>query len=176
MKEEEPLRIPFELLLEIRCLHYETTHERKAVRAIAEKDGRFLMVTNKLGDYKFPGGGLDATERPMDAVSREVLEETGCAFTPSRFLLRTTERRPDIMKDNARFEMTSHYYVGHLEEGRGAQKLEPYEEALGFEPVFMTLSEAFERNRSLLEKKSVINSWVRREMRVMEMLLKMDKI
>lgn len=37
-------------------------HKRTAVRGIVEKDGKFLIIHSKYGDYKFPGGGMEGNE------------------------------------------------------------------------------------------------------------------
>ncbi len=48
---------------------------RTAVRGIIVQKGKLLLVTNKFGDYKFPGGGVEENESLEDTLSREILEE-----------------------------------------------------------------------------------------------------
>ena len=36
--------------------------KRTAARGIIEKDGKFLIIHSKYGDYKFPGGGKEEGE------------------------------------------------------------------------------------------------------------------
>ena len=59
------------------------------VAAIVERDGRFLLVEEQTRDgllLNNPAGHLDRGESPLQGVVREVLEETGCEFTPDAFL------------------------------------------------------------------------------------------
>lgn len=57
------------------------------VAAIIERDGRFLVVEEMDGAspervYNQPAGHVEPGESILDAVRREVREETGLAFTP----------------------------------------------------------------------------------------------
>jgi phosphatase NudJ len=59
------------------------------VAAVIERDGRYLLVeeTSPRGAVlNNPAGHLDAGESLIDAVVREVLEETACAFTPTHLV------------------------------------------------------------------------------------------
>ncbi|HKQ30946.1 MAG TPA: NUDIX hydrolase [Burkholderiales bacterium] len=55
------------------------------VAAIAERDGRFLLVEEEADGnlvLNQPAGHLDEGESLLDAVARETLEETACHFEP----------------------------------------------------------------------------------------------
>ncbi len=55
------------------------------VAAVAERDGRFLLVEERIGDglrINQPAGHLEDGEGLVEAVVRETLEETGRRFTP----------------------------------------------------------------------------------------------
>jgi 8-oxo-dGTP pyrophosphatase MutT (NUDIX family) len=59
------------------------------VAAVIERDGRFLLVEEHTPDglrLNNPAGHLDPGESIVQAVVREVLEETACAFTPSHLV------------------------------------------------------------------------------------------
>jgi len=59
------------------------------VAALIEQDGRFLLVEEHTADglrLNNPAGHLDPGESLLQAVVREVLEETACAFTPSHLV------------------------------------------------------------------------------------------
>jgi 8-oxo-dGTP pyrophosphatase MutT (NUDIX family) len=59
------------------------------VAAIVERDGRFLLVeehTNRGQRFNQPAGHLDPGESLIQAVTREALEETACAFEPTDLL------------------------------------------------------------------------------------------
>ena len=59
------------------------------VAAIVEHEGRFLVVEEETSEglrLNNPAGHLELGESLAQAVVREVLEETACAFTPSGLL------------------------------------------------------------------------------------------
>ena len=63
---------------------------RTTVAAIIENQGRFLMVEERGGDGRLvlnqPAGHLEDGESLLDAVHREVLEETGWEIEPQGLL------------------------------------------------------------------------------------------
>ncbi len=68
----------------LRNLNYWAPHV--TVAAIVEKSNTFLMVEEMIAGRKVitqPAGHLDEGENLVDAVRREVLEETGLTFSPS---------------------------------------------------------------------------------------------
>jgi len=60
------------------------------VGAIIEKDGKFLLVKEKKltakDKWNHPAGWIDIEENTIDAVKREVKEETGFDFEPKNIL------------------------------------------------------------------------------------------
>ena len=59
------------------------------VAAIVEADGRYLLVEEQTADglrLNNPAGHLEAGESLLQAVVREVLEETACVFTPTHLV------------------------------------------------------------------------------------------
>ena len=56
---------------------------RPSVRGIILRDGKVAMVHSlKYDYYKFPGGGIEAGETRPQALTREVLEESGLQVRP----------------------------------------------------------------------------------------------
>ena len=59
------------------------------VAAVAERDGRFLLVEERVGNrmvFNQPAGHVERGERVLDAVVRETLEETAWGFTPDALI------------------------------------------------------------------------------------------
>ena len=62
------------------------------VAALIEKDGKFLLIKENApshpdhGKWNLPGGWLEVGENPIEAVKREVKEESGYKFMPSSIL------------------------------------------------------------------------------------------
>ena len=59
------------------------------VAAVIERDGRFLLVEERVGGalvLNQPAGHLEHGESLLDAVAREAFEETGYRFVPSHIV------------------------------------------------------------------------------------------
>jgi 8-oxo-dGTP pyrophosphatase MutT (NUDIX family) len=59
------------------------------VAAVIEKDGRFLMIEESIDGQKVinqPAGHLERNESLLNAVNREVLEETAWEFEPEKIV------------------------------------------------------------------------------------------
>ncbi|HEU0293332.1 MAG TPA: NUDIX domain-containing protein [Anaerolineales bacterium] len=152
-------------------IHGKTIH-RTAVRAVIWRGKDLLMVYSaKVGDYKFPGGGVDAGETHEQTLARELREECGVSLVRVDGELGAiveynfpTERDFDV------FKMTSHYYFCRIESGSfNAQKLDGYEEALGFTPVWVDVDIASQKNRQLLDSRKPPD-WLKREIFALEYL------
>ena len=83
--------------------------ERRNVRGILfddqQSDMRFLLLLARKGYWQFPQGGIDAGESEVEAVQREVLEETGLRVWKRDVLVKTkveelyfAERNGEAMK------------------------------------------------------------------------------
>jgi phosphatase NudJ len=91
------------------------------VAAVIERGGRYLLVEEETRDglrLNNPAGHLEAGESLLEAVVREVLEETACAFTPGHLVGVYLARRPrgDGQITYLRFAFTGS--VGEPEPGR----------------------------------------------------------
>ena len=125
---------------------------REAVRAVIIKKNKILMVHSINKDYKFPGGGIKKGENKIEALEREVEEETGYVCNKIiRKLGIVTERSKDKYVHNRIFKMISYYYVAEVSDERKEQKLDAYEAELGFTPVWVDLLEAIRNNEKIIE-------------------------
>jgi len=76
------------------------------IAAVIEQQGRFLLVEEHTPEglrLNNPAGHLDPAESPAQGCSREVLEETAYAFTPTAlvglYLSRFQRQRTDTLED-----------------------------------------------------------------------------
>ena len=153
-------------------IHGKTVH-RTAVRAVIQRGRDLLLILSaNVGDYKFPGGGVNEGETREQALRREVREECGAELSHiGEEIGSVVEYDNDTETDCDTFKMTSHYYRCEVTNGFGAQKLDGYERDLGFTPVWIDIEEAIRINKSLL---SLVNvpEWLPREIFVLEYLQK----
>ena len=74
------------LLFEMDKKDYEScTHRfvRNSARSIIIRDGKIAMIHSlKYDYYKFPGGGIENGENPVEAMIRETREEAGLVVKP----------------------------------------------------------------------------------------------
>lgn len=115
-----------------------------------------------MGDYKFPGGGVEKNESHAEGLMREVAEETGyfnCVIKNKMGVV--VERYIDEYDENAIFQMTSHYYFCEVNGEKITQKLEDYELEQEFTPQWVELGDATNQNEKVMtqcEKKLVDTS------------------
>ncbi len=147
---------------------------RKAAKAVVVKDGKYLFMRTNKGDYKFAGGGLEAGESYLDALKREVLEETGYRVREiGDALVHVIEKRVDIYDDNAIFTIEQNYYPCELDYSVCFDvDLTDSEKSLDIKVAFVTLEEALEANLKVLaDNKPDMNAWVKREVVIMKKLI-----
>lgn len=147
------------------------TLEREAVRAVTFRGHKLLMVySSTVGDYKFPGGGVERDESHEQALGRELMEECGAALIQVDGAVGSVvEYSLPFEKGYETFKMTSFYYNCTIGDEFVNQSLEGYEKALGFEPVWVELDKAIAVNQKLL---ALLHppKWLQREIFVLEYL------
>ena len=127
-----------------------------------------MVYSANVGDYKFPGGGVDAGETHKQALVREVKEECGMSLLQvGDEICRVVEYDQPVEQEYDAFKMTSYYYRCEVQDGFGPQKLDDYERDLGFVPVWINLDKAMEINQSLLNTPEPPD-WLKREVLVLE--------
>ncbi|QHQ63525.1 NUDIX domain-containing protein [Anaerocolumna sedimenticola] len=143
---------------------------RVAIRGIIESDGKIALIhSGKNGEYKFPGGGMEAGESREETLIREVLEETGLMVVPET--IKYYGKFKEIKKDNEQckiFEQLSYYYYCDILPEKGERKLDDYEEEYGYELKWTTLEEAIENNTII--NHSEHTPWIFRDTLVMDRL------
>lgn len=164
---------------------------RTAVRAVILREDRLLMIFSRnMGDYKFPGGGVEAGEGLQDALRREVLEESGYYLAgDSQKIAHITEFRKAREDEFELYRLDSLYFRCRAADTAPVDlQLDDYEERLGFEARWVSPEEALRINRTVLGEfaaameaeftwKDGIPSaprWLKREIFVLEELIKVQ--
>lgn len=144
--------------------------KRTAARAMIKKEDKYLLIFSKYGDYKFPSGGMKKGEQIEETLLREVQEETGYHVIKDTIKSygKVTERRKGEYDDV--MEMDSYYFFCEVEAEAGKRNLDLYEEEYDYQVLWMTLSEAIEKNTKVTDLD--ICPWVIRDTKVMESLMK----
>lgn len=149
-------------------------NRRTAVRAALQYGDRILMVKTNRGDYKFPGGGVQEGEALEEALLREIAEETGYVSVQLGDMLgKVIQQRQDYKDKSRYFVMESIYYVGNLTDLKNiGLNLDAYEDELDFRGEFVSIREALDENKKLLQDISLErNDWLEREIIVLEHIL-----
>ena len=90
------------------------------VGAILEKDGKILLMKEAnlkhpdYGKWSHPAGWIDVGENPIEAVKREVKEESGYDFEPTGLLGVYTLVRKDIQDERGTPHAIKLLFVGNI--------------------------------------------------------------
>jgi 8-oxo-dGTP diphosphatase len=112
--------------------------KRFASRAIILDESGLIPIlfVSKSNYHKLPGGGIDKGEGKMEALGREILEETGCTADILGEVGKITEYRSEL-----NLFQTSYCYLGKVTK-KGIPNFEQGEIDEGFRLVWFTLDEA----------------------------------
>ncbi|MFI5734783.1 NUDIX domain-containing protein [Kribbella sp. NPDC051587] len=145
--------------------------ERTAVRGVLFDGPRLLLLGSRHGDFKFPGGGVEAGESFAAALVREFQEE--CAYDGVVVGAELGTTREEVAAEDTEYEvfgMTSHYFACSGGTAMGAQQLEGYEAELELTPRWVTVAEALAANRGVLDSGVGVMRWLVRETAVLSWL------
>ncbi|QNE22248.1 NUDIX domain-containing protein [Kribbella qitaiheensis] len=144
------------------------TLERVAVRGVLFRGDELLLLESRHGDYKFPGGGVEAGETMSSALQREFGEECGLHEVEVGLALGlTVEYLRAIEPEYEVFKMTSHYFYCSGGVPGGSQELEAYESELELTPKWITIADALAANRAVAESGVGVQRWLARETQVL---------
>lgn len=128
------------------------THVRDSARSIIIRDGKVAMVRSlKYGYYKFPGGGIEAGESPVEAMIRETREEAGLVVVPESireygYVHRIQRSDGDPAEC---FVQDNFYYLCRAEEEPVPQDLDAYEARESYRLEFVDPAAAIAANRAV---------------------------
>lgn len=144
---------------------------RPSARGIIIRDGKVAMVHSKMYDYyKFPGGGIEPDESPVNAMIREVQEESGLVVIPDSIVEFGNVHRRSRTENGGLFIQDNFYFICSCEEKISKTNLDIYESDEGFILEFVEPYIAITKNRNCpYEKKMPL--MLEREARVLELLI-----
>ena len=147
---------------------------RPSVRGIIfDKAARVAMIySQNYHFYKFPGGGIEGKEAHLEALAREIKEETGMSLIPD-----SVEEFGEVLRvqkgdNDTVFVQQNFYYTCEVEDEIGEQELDEREKALEFVLKFVPIEEAIRANAEFRTDEPFKMQMVERERRVLEMLRK----
>lgn len=147
---------------------------REASRGIIINDNKILLVySGKNHDYKFPGGGIRFSENQINALKREVLEETGysiidSSIKPYGYVM---EKHKSLIYKDETFVQVSNYYLCKVIEEKNNQNLDDYEKEYEFEPIFIDVDEAIKANEYIINNCDISKfNWIKRDTLVLKYL------
>jgi 8-oxo-dGTP pyrophosphatase MutT (NUDIX family) len=152
-------------------LNLKGSHEiRNSSRAIIIKENKILMLYSEVElDYKFPGGGIELNETPIECLKRETREEVGANIIDQYLLGNIMEYNEHQSYDY--FLNLSNYYIcgitADYDVTTASLNLDQSEKKLGFKPVWVECDIAIKTN----EKQINVLPWVKRENFVLNYLL-----
>lgn len=146
---------------------FEVIH-RESVRGIIFKDGKLLLVQDNSGEVKLPGGGADEGESDLNALIREVREETGYEVIPDSVeeFGEIEEKRASIKDEPKIWNQFNRLYFCSVGDEQGECSYSPHEIRFGFRQVWYTLDEAIAINREMLDRDGE-QAWNQREYRTL---------
>ena len=152
------------------CTH---TFTRHSARSIIIKDGKVAMIRSlKYDYYKFPGGGIENGESPVEAMIRETREEAGLAVIPESVREYGYVHRIQRSDYNPAecFVQDNYYYLCKAMEQLTSQLLDDYEAQESYTLEYVEPLAAIRKNYDV--KNSPYNQLMFvREARVLETLI-----
>ena len=122
---------------------------RLAAYAVCIEDRRVLLVRHRSNNWTLPGGKVEHAEDPLDAVVREVAEETGCEALVERLL--GVDSRVIPAAERSVPGGPEHHNVGIFYEARiGGGRLRPEPNGDTLEVAWTPISEVASLRRSSL--------------------------
>ena len=152
------------------CTH---SFVRNSARSIIISSGKIAMIhSTKYDYYKFPGGGIEGAENPVDAMMRETREEAGLVVKPETvkeygYVHRIQRSGKDASEC---FIQDNYYYLCEVEKTTVAQKLDNYEAQENYILEYVDPQVVIRKNRSV-GSSPYDRAMFEREAQVIELLI-----
>lgn len=149
------------------------TFTRNSARSIVIRNGKIAMIHSlKYDYYKFPGGGIESGEDPIQAMIRETREEAGLIVIPETvkefgYVHRIHRSTHDLAEC---FVQDNYYYLCDVTDCSVSQELDDYEADEAYQPEFIEPVTAIEKNRAAKDCPQH-SMMLEREARVLEILM-----
>ena len=153
-----------------KCTH---SFVRNSARSVIIKGKRVAMVHSvKYDYYKFPGGGIEDGESPVDAMIRETREESGLIVKPDTVKEYGYVHRIEksYMSETECFIQDNYYYLCETADEVGAQELDDYEANEDYTLEYVEPNVAIKKNRNVTQS-PYDQAMFEREARVLELLI-----
>ena len=153
-----------------KCTH---SFVRNSARSIIIKNKRVAMIHSMKYDYyKFPGGGIENGESPVDAMIRETREESGLIVKPDTvkeygYVHRIQRSDRD---ETECFIQDNYYYLCETADEISLQELDDYEAKERFTLEYVEPDAAIRKNRHVVQN-SYDPVMFEREARVLALLI-----
>ena len=167
------------LLFEIDTKNYKengTVLVRPSARGIIIKDNKLAMIHSlKYDYYKFPGGGIEPGENRLEALCREVSEESGLTVIRSSVKEYGLVHRKQRGLHEDIFIQDNFYYLCDVEDKVSSQELDDYEDeelfTLEWVDPFTALRTNINNDHGDKVEQVTFASMCSRECRVLELLI-----
>lgn len=124
---------------------------RNSVRGIIFINEKILLIEDNFGEVKIPGGGVEDGENDIQALCREVREETGYnVIADSIIPFGEIEEKRLSVNEPKIWHHFSRLYLCNVDYKQGLCEFTESEKKQGFRQVLYTLDEAIAKNKRML--------------------------
>ncbi len=128
------------------------------------------MIENDFGEVKLPGGGKEENETDIEALIREVKEETGYQVLPDSIVeFGEIEEKRLSLNEPMIWHQLNRLYFCKVNKNQGICNYSDNEKKYGFKQVCYTMEEAIQKNKTMLEKEGM-KAWNQREIKTLELI------
>lgn len=137
-------------------------------RAIIMKDGKYAVQLDSNGEYSFLGGSIEDGETLIEALKREVLEESGLIVKDDSIIEfgEVIEIKADKFENNTIYIAHNYYFYCDVEKNLSSTSMTEHELQMGCHLVWEDINKIISCNENLEIKEEIF-----RDNRVFKLLL-----